>query len=247
MIRNLYTFGCSLTKDTFQDTWADILAEKFSLKLHNRAERGAGADFISKRVLTSTDITSDDSLVAIMWPCADRFDLWADHTVPHLLDDQIYASWVDGNRPALIDMHGHRGQYQGYILNGSIPRGYKHKWYKFFYSPYQAIHDWYTRIIQTQLVLQSRKQRVIMMAAFALDNPLHCHVGEFNIDHTIFGQIDQDLFVGPCMGGGFQSWCVSNNLGFTDPHHPNSAAHAMWVDKFMFDRMQKILYTDTHN
>lgn len=53
MIRNLYTFGCSYTKDNYQKTWADLLAEDFNCNLHNCAERAAGADYTVKRLLVS--------------------------------------------------------------------------------------------------------------------------------------------------------------------------------------------------
>ena len=72
-MKKLFTFGCSFTKDNYQDTWADLLAQDLNLELHNHAERGAGADYVSKRILTS-DIGVDD-LVVVMWPSADRYDL----------------------------------------------------------------------------------------------------------------------------------------------------------------------------
>ena len=132
-MKKLFTFGCSFTKDNYHDTWADLLAQDLNLELHNHAERGAGADYVSKRILTS-DIGVDD-LVVIMWPSADRYDLWADQTTPHLLQDYVHASWPDGTQPQLVDLHGQARLDQGYILNGSVPRGYKHKYFKYFYSP----------------------------------------------------------------------------------------------------------------
>jgi hypothetical protein len=40
--QNIFTFGCSFTKDNYQQTWADILAGSNNLNLINCAERGAG-------------------------------------------------------------------------------------------------------------------------------------------------------------------------------------------------------------
>jgi len=241
MIKKLFTFGCSFTKDYYQDTWANYVSKEFGLELDNRAERGAGANFISKRILASTDITPNDSIVMIMWPCADRFDLWADQTVPHLIHDQVYASWSDGQKPRLIDHNGVKRHDQGFILNGSVPRGYKHKYYKFFYSPHQAVHDWYTCIIQTQLFLRFKNIPTVMMTAFPLNNPLQYHVGPFDIDPGIYNNIDLDQFVGPYHNSGFYPWCIENNLEFLDTHHPGSVAHYKWLELYVFRHIKSKL------
>ena len=242
MIKKLYTFGCSFTKDNYQLTWADLLAKHLGLDLVNRAERGSGADYISSRLLMSDDILDSESLVAIMWPCADRFDLWADDSVPHLVHDQIHASWPDGQRPMLVDLHGEKSQHKGFILNGSVPRGYKHQYYKFFYSPYQTVHHWYKNIILTQIYLKSRGISNIMMSAFPLQYPIQYHHNYCAIESKILALIDLNQFLGPCLDLGFQPWCVENKLDFFDRHHPDTRAHEIWLQQFVFDRVEKIFY-----
>lgn len=247
MIEQLVTFGCSFTKDSYQDTWADILAKKMNLQLVNRGQRGAGANYISKRILTSHDLNSETSLVAVMWPCADRYDLWADQSVPHLLEDQIYASWANGVKPMLTDMHGNHRHDKGFILNGSIPRGYKHHYWKYLHSSYQAVHDWYAYIILTQLFLKAKQIAYVMMSAFPLEYPLHCHKSDFTIESDIFDLIDLEHFLGPCVEHGFQPWCYANNLKFYDTHHPDTSAHEIWLDRFVIDRVKKIIRQLPHD
>jgi hypothetical protein len=214
MIKKLFTFGCSFTRDNYQKTWADLLAEKFDLELHNYAERGCGANYISKRVLTSNNMDHRDSVAVVMWPCADRFDLWVDDTVPHLLNDIDKASWPNGKSPMFVDLNGYCSKSRGYILNGSIPRGYKHYYFKYFYSPYQTVHDWYTSIIQTQLYFKSMRIKCIMVSAWPLTCPLQYHIGQFDVDKNIFDKIDLDMFIDTSLNLGFYNYCKLNNLEF---------------------------------
>jgi len=53
MISKLVTFGCSFTKDNYQGTWADLVSTDIGVPLLNHAERGAGSDFVIKRLLTA--------------------------------------------------------------------------------------------------------------------------------------------------------------------------------------------------
>lgn len=241
MINRLFTFGCSYTIDNYQSTWADLLSRQFDLELFNRAERGAGANFVSKRILASTDIQADNSLVVIMWPGADRFDLWADDSTPHLLQDQHTASWLDGCNPMLVDLDGRRNHGKGYILNGSMPRGYKHYYFKYFYSKYQCIHDWYTWIIQTQLWLKSKNIRNLMMSAFALTNPVQYHHDQCQVESYIFDALDLESFVGPSLDQGFSAWCKVTQQKFFTSHYPATSAHQAWIDQFLADPVKNIL------
>lgn len=224
----LFTFGCSYTLDNYQDTWADILAHDYNFELHNLAERGAGADYVTKRLLTS-DIVSED-LVIIMWPSADRFDLWADKTTPHLLQDYVHASWPDGVQPTLVDLQGQRRLDYGYILNGSVPRGYKHNYFKYFYSPYQSVHDWYVSIITAQLYLKSIGAKYLMTSAFPITCPISYHHDKFKIEPSIFEKIDLTCFVDIA---GFYTWAKNGNKPFLNSHYPGTQAHKEYVDVYL--------------
>jgi hypothetical protein len=240
MIRNLYTFGCSYTKDNYQKTWADLLAEDFNCNLHNCAERGAGADYTVKRLLVS-EIDPKDSLVVILWPSADRFDLWADATTPHLLQDKNTASWPDGIAPKLVDYYGEYGNDHGFILNGSVPRGYKHYFYKYFYSTHWIIHNWYTNIITAQLYLKSKKIKFCMSSTFPLINPVHYHHEKFDIIPEIYAQIDLSCFDINSISKGFIPFCFEHNLTFIDPHHPDTESHRKYLDDVLKYKLEVLL------
>jgi hypothetical protein len=242
MIKKIYTFGCSFTKDNYQKTWADLLSDRLQALLENRAERGAGSDFLLKRLFTSTDICPDDSLVVIMWPSADRFDLWTDASVPHLVNDINTASWPDGVQPKFIDYHGIYRVDAGFNCNGSVPRGFKHKWFKFFYSAHKATHDWYCNIISSQLYLQTRKIKYVMASSFPLVMPLHYHVGAVDIVPEIFDQIDQEKFVSNSKHQGFYGFCSDRNTEWFDKNHPKTSAHSIWVDDILIPKLVELSY-----
>jgi len=241
MIKSLYTFGCSFTRDNYQPTWADLVADHYDLELHNRAERGCGSSYITKRLLISQDIDADNSLVAIMWPCADRYDLWADSTTPHLVDEYDLASWPDGKSPQLVDLHGNRRLDQGFILNGSVPRGYKHYYYKYFYSAYQAVHDWYVDIITAQLYLDQIKVPYIMMSAFPITNPLQYHIDKYEQESQLLDLVRFDRFVDRSFDLGFYHWCKGQNFSWLDQNHPKTEAHQRYINEFVIPKIDLII------
>lgn len=236
MYKKLYTFGCSLSRDNYQQVWGDMLSQQLGIELVNRAERGAGADFLFKRLLCSQEISSRD-LVVIMWPSADRYDLWADKTTPHLLDDIDKCSWPDGKLPKLINYHGVYNRESGFILNGSIPRGHKHRYFKYFYSADQSVNNWLTNIVAAQLYLDCKKIPYVMASAFPLRNPIHYHHNDFVINEDIYANINLSKFVDESKTQGFYDFCRSNNLPFFDPHHPSSRAHQTWVDQLLLPKV----------
>ena len=240
MKNNLITLGCSFTKDNYQDTWASLLAKDLGLTLTNYAERGAGSDFVVKRLLTAS-VDPDKDIVIIMWPSADRYDLWADHTTPHLVTDRQYASWVDGTTPKLIDFYGQYSVEQGFNLNGSVPRGYKNYFYKYFFSAQQCIHNWYTNIITAQLFLEKQKISYLMTSAFPLTNPIHYHHDDFKIIPEIYNKIDLTHFANNVETQGFLKYCHDNKLSFFDPHHPDTESHRQYVDNMLKFKVEQLL------
>lgn len=229
----LVTFGCSFTKDNYQKTWADILAARLDLPLDNRAERGAGSEFVVNRILASN---LEHSVVAIMWPSADRVDLWTDATVPHLQNDLEYASWLDGRRPELVDLHGNRSQQQGFNLNGNWPRGYKSHYYKYLYSSFQSVHSLYRNIITAQLFLASQRIPYVMISSMPLLDPIRLWKTSFAIEPMIWSKIDLDRFVPNSDNEGFVSWCVANNKPFANDHYPAAQAHQDYCDTFIIPK-----------
>ena len=240
-MKRLITFGCSFSKDNYQLTWPNLLANHLGLLLDNRAERGSGADFVCNRVLASDDLDRKNDLVVIMWPSADRYDLWADATTPHLLNDIDTCSWPDGILPQLVNYSGEYNHTQGFILNGSVPRGYKHQYYKYFFSASQCVHNWYKSIILTQLYLKNKKIKFVMANAFPLKNPIHYHHNNFKIINSIYSNIDLDSFVSTAENDGFFNFCQTNNLLFYNEHHPKTEAHAIWMDNILLPKIRKII------
>jgi len=244
-MKRLVTFCCSFSKDNYQQTWPDLLAKHLGIPLSNRAERGCGADFISSRVLASDDLASTNDFVVIMWPGADRYDLWADNTTPHLLDDIDTCSWPNGVSPQLINYFGDYNLTHGFILNGSVPRGHKHQYYKHFFSASQCIHNWYKSIILTQLYLKSKNIKFVMANAFPLKNPIHYHHGDFEIVKSIYSKIDLSNFVSTAEDDGFFNFCQKNNLLFLDNHHPKTEAHVIWMEHILLPKITNYLTTST--
>jgi hypothetical protein len=229
----LVTFGCSFTRDNYQSTWADILAAELNLPLDNRAERGAGSEFVVNRILAS-DL--DNAVVAVMWPSADRLDLWTDATVPHLQNDLEYAAWLDGHRPEFVDLHGQRSQTQGFNLNGNWPRGYKEHYYKYLYSSFQSVHSLYRNIITAQLYLSSIGVPYIMSSSMPLRYPLILWKTAFEIEPTIWSRIDFDKFVPASDSQGFVNWCLHNHKPFANRYYPAESAHQDYCNTFIIPK-----------
>lgn len=236
MYKKIFTFGCSFTRDNYQKIWPDILCRHLNAELINCAERGAGSDFIVKRLICTTDITNND-LVVILWPSADRYDLWADSTTPHLINDIETCSWPDGKSPQLVNYLGTYNQESGFILNGSVPRGNKHYYYKYFYSAHQSVHNWMTNVITAQLFLAAKNIPCVMATAFALRNPIHYHHDTFVLNDKIYNMVDQSKFVDHSAYQGFFDFCLRNHLPFIDPHHPASEAHQIWVNQLLLPKV----------
>lgn len=227
----LITFGCSFTRDNYQGTWADVLASELGLTLDNRAERGSGSEFVVNRILAS-DLT--DAVVAVMWPSADRIDLWADNTVPHLQGDLEYAAWLDGVQPEFVNLQGNRSQTTGFNLNGNWPRGYKEYYYKYLYSSYQSAHSLYRNIITAQLYLDSISIPYVMMSSITLTNPFIMWKTPFAVEQSIYSKINFDRFVAGSEG--FINWCLSNRKLFMNKWYPTEQTHADYCQQFILPK-----------
>jgi hypothetical protein len=228
MASKLITFGCSFTRDNYQETWADLLSQNLKLPLNNCAERGAGSDYVINRILTTEFAPGD--VAAVMWPSADRIDLWADDTVPHLQGDLEYAAWLDGVEPQFVDSHGTRSSSRGYNLNGNWPRGYKDYYYKYLYSSYQSTHNLYRNIITAQLYFQHLNIPYVMMTSMDLTSPLILWKNKFDIDPVLWSRIDHTKFLDET---GFVNWCLTNAMPFLNKWYPTTVSHRYYMEKFI--------------
>lgn len=232
----LVVFGCSLTRDNRIDTWADYLAQCLDIPLLNLAQRGAGYQFINHNIVAHDFLPGD--LCVVMWPSADRFDLWVDHSTPHLQADIDYASWLDGRTPAFVDLdHGYKTD-RGWYINGAVPRGVKHHYYKFFYSEAaHTNHAWLT-VIQCQAWLSAKQIDYVMTNSLPLARPVQYHLDDrSNPDHRLWSQIDQSVFLMPIIKSGFVPWAAGRGFDFFNQHYPVASAHRCLVDEILIPRL----------
>jgi hypothetical protein len=239
MYQRLLVFGCSLTKDNYIDTWADIISKDLNLPLYNFAERGAGYDYIVQKIQT-TEIKSDD-LVIIMWPSADRYDLYVNDSTPHLQNDIVYASWLDGKSPSFVDYSGNYNSSSGWYINGAVPRGYKHLYYKYFYNQTSHVNKAWSSIALVQHYLDSIDANYLMCNSYPVDNLIQYHnskVKDFNFQ--LYTAINFKKFVKDANSSGFIELVSKQHFKFFNPHYPDSDAHRWYVENYIYPKMNEI-------
>lgn len=239
MYQRLLVFGCSLTKDNYIDTWADIISKDLKLPLYNFAERGAGYDYIVQKIQT-TQINSND-LVIIMWPSADRLDLYVNSATPHLLNDVEHASWLDGKHPSFVDYQGNYIQTNGWYINGAVPRGYKHLYYKYFYNQTFHVNRAWSLIALTQSYLDSIKSNYAMCNSYPISNLVQYHddnVSDFNF--SLYNLINFDRFVADAGQTGFIGLVKNQQFNFFNPHYPNSDGHQWYVKNYIYPKLNEL-------
>jgi len=244
--KSLVVYGCSLTKDNYIDTWADYTSQELKLPLVNNAERGAGYEFISDRIIhTINDIK--DSLCIIMWPSADRWDLWVNDATPQLQDDIEYASWLNGKNPDFCDLDGNYNKKRGYYINGAVPRGLKHLYYKYFYTQEYHINHALKTIVMVQNLLKNNGIDFVMGATHPLSSLIQYHDdGISESDENILDQIDLTYFVNDIFDIGFLRFCEIYNYGDHTPHHPVSNAHIAYATMYILPKIYE-LYGENNN
>lgn len=238
----LITAGCSLTLDNYQKTWPDYLAEKLSYKLINLAQRGAGLDFIVKRIM-QYEIDSKNSLVAIMLPSADRFDWFIDFGSPLQKDALDIASWQDGKKPSLVLPTGEKNLNSGYCLSGGQHRGIKKYWFKYFYSESKAEIDFWHNVFFLQLYLEKCKVKYFFTSAYDLNQLIEqkINLGKTkNLNISMINKIDQTKFILYKEKIGFLNFCKQNNFEFDG--HPNTFAHLNFVENVIIPKLNEKLF-----
>lgn len=241
-IERLVALGCSLTKDNYQKTWADYLSEKLNLPLQNIAARGAGLDYLSKRLLTF-DLKSSD-LVAIMLPSADRFDWFLDDDSPIKCNAVSISSWQNGKGPGLVDLNGSDVDGFGFSLTGGNHRGYKKYWYKYFYSQTKAELDYWAYVTTIQNFLEVKKIKYFFTSAYDKDFLIENfkNVSDTNKSYEkILKNINFDNFIYYKSQYGFLTFCRENNFPLIiNDHYPETVAHEKFSEylcKKLFDQI----------
>ena len=240
-MKNLITFGCSFTLDNYQKTWADFLAEQKKLQLINCGARGAGVDFISKRlVFACQHLEPKKSLIAIMLPSRDRFDLYVEKNDILLHDYMSIASWQNGNHASFLDLNGNTSETHGYSLTGGEPRGYKKYWYKYFHSnTFNTINYWFT-VYHMQNFLKLHNYNYFFTSAYDIHDNIEQSVNQFknNPDNQqIMSLIDFDNFVLYNNTNGFLNFCYDKQFKINN-NHPEEVAHKAFVNEILYDRIK---------
>lgn len=237
--KRLVSLGCSLTKDFYQNTWPNFLSKKLNLECVNIGARGAGLDFLSKRLL-SFDLQIDD-FVVIMLPSADRFDWYVEHG--DLLSSQALkiSSWQDGKSTSLINLDGGISEEYGFSLTGGNHRGIKKYWYKYFYSQEKAELDYWAYVVLIQNFLKIKNISYLFTSAydknFLIENKNNTGKSYFN--NKIISHIDFDNFYYYKKDKGFLSFCKKYNFEIIN-NHPVESAHRNFSN-LLFNHIQKNL------
>ena len=235
--QEIVVYGCSLTKDNYIDTWADQLSNILDCRLVNYAERGAGYTYIMQKVLSSP-IPDKDTLSVIMWPSADRFDLYVNSATPHLQNDIEQASWLNGNAPMFVDYNGNYIQDHGWYINGAAPRGYKNMYYKYFYNQTTHVNLAWSTIVAVQQYFKSTGSNYIMCNSYPLQNLIQYHddgVTDFN--HRLYDKIDLTRFVDNADAKGFIGLVKEQRFEFFNPHYPTSSAHQWYINNYILPKI----------
>jgi hypothetical protein len=230
----LITLGCSYTKDFYQKTWADYLAEKLSYELINLAQRGAGLDFVVKRLL-HFNLDVKNSTVVIMLPSADRFDWYVDKGSPLQLEALKIASWQNGKEPNLVSLDGEINKDHGFCLSGGNYRGIKKYWFKYFYTELKAELDFWNNVLFLQLYLNNVGVPYFFTSAHNLDQLVEeeNNLGKSKVScNNIISKIDKNKFILGENNIGFLDFCKKNKFEFIETH-PVEAAHKKFVEEIM--------------
>ena len=230
--QHLVVFGCSLTKDNFIDTWADVLSKKMQIPLVNHAERGAGYEYIVQKILSTKFVSTD--LVVIMWPSADRYDLYVNTATPHLQNDIRHASWLDGEQPSFVDYNGHYNHTNGWFINGAVPRGYKHHYYKFFYNQTTHVNKAWTAIVLVQNYFANHNINYLMCNSYPVSNLIQYHndgVSDFNFE--LYNKINFNKFVKNSDKNGFIGLLKDQGFAFINTHYPKNDGHQWYVENYI--------------
>jgi hypothetical protein len=233
-MKHLVTAGCSFTLDNYQKTWANYLADASGYTLTNIGARGAGIDFISKRILFHCSKNRPDLLV-IMLPSVDRFDWYVDEHHPLAKSAVEIASWQDGQRASLLNLNGITSQTEGYSLSGGEIRGDKRHWFKYYYSETSALLNYWTAVYNLENFLKLKQIPYFFTTAYDRDNLVEQTTnmtGNSDSFKWIFDLIDWNKFIFYQETQGFLSFTRARGYAITK-NHPVTEAHLAWVEEIL--------------
>lgn len=232
MTKTLIACGCSFTKDNYQKTWPDYLAQQLGYDLLNIGARGAGVDFIGKRLMMALNsIDPANVLVGILLPSSDRFDLYVDQS--HVLKDDFLkiSSWQNGSNPHLVNLDGSFSSDHGYSLTGGESRGYKKHWYMYYHNNTFAHINYWFNVINIQNFLKLKGFEYFFASAYDIDNSTEqlTNITDQPVEYDdMKSLVDFKNFVFHQDSRGFLSFV--DEFGYeVNKNHPESTAHQQFV------------------
>jgi len=238
MKKRLLTVGCSFTKDNYQKTWADYLAEEIDYDLTNIAARGAGIDFVTNRTLHECLRQSYD-LIVIMLPSVDRMDLYVDSQHPLKNEFLDIASWQDGTEPSFVTIDGQLSKDHGYAMSGGEIRGYKKYWFKYYYNETSALLSYWTKVFYLENFFINHNLNYKFTMAYDRHNLVEQSVNDSGDDRAhefLWKNIKWQNFIFYQTTNGFLSF-VNDNQYTTVKHYPETAAHLAWVKHILLPNL----------
>lgn len=233
-MQTLLTAGCSFTKDNYQLTWADYLSDSLRYSLNNVANRGAGIDFISKRIIYQC-LKSNYALAVIMLPSIDRFDWYVDQQHPLAHSALSISSWQNGRCPGLVKIDGTVNDQEGYVLSGGEIRGDKKHYYKFYYNESSALLNYWSTVYNLENFFKIKKIPYYFTTAYDKDCLVEQSInktGHSRQHEFISDTIDWSRFIFYKTNQGFLSFTKDNNYKIIN-NHPDTVAHQNWVSYIM--------------
>ena len=198
----------------------------------NLGARGAGLDFLSKRLLSYCLEKND--YVAIMLPSSDRFDWYIDYDSPLQKEALQTASWQNGKSPELLDINGNTSLQSGYCLSGGEHRGYKKYWFKYFFSETKASLDYWSTVVFLQRYLESENIQYFFTSAYNKDDlieqPCNKSSSTNQVISHIKSKIDFTKFVYYNADKGFLDFAKQNNFEYFDKNYPGTKAHKSFAE-----------------
>lgn len=236
----LLTAGCSFTKDNYQKTWADYLAQDLQASLTNVAARGAGIDFITTRLIYQCTQSRYD-LVVIMLPSLDRLDLYVSNDHPLKDHYRDIASWQNGVCPELVQVNGVLSSDEGYSLTGGDPRGYKKYWYKYYYSEVATLISYWSKVYLLENFFKNQNINYKFTMAYDKDSLVEqmSNVQGNSCQHSFLHEnIDWSNFIFYNDSQGFLSFSKHFNYPVIS-NHPVTQAHKEWSNTVLLPALRK--------
>ena len=237
-LKNLITAGCSFTLDNYQKTWADYLAQQLNYTLTNLGARGAGIDFVAKRIMYHCSRNSTD-LIVVMLPSVDRFDWYLDQHHPLKSNGISIASWQNGQHSSLITLDGQTSQVEGYSLSGGEIRGHKRHWFKYYYSETSALLNYWTTVYNLENFFKIKNIPYYFTTAYDRDNLVEQSYNQTQNTSNfswIFDCIDWNRFIFYQTDRGFLSFAGDQKFSIVN-NHPVTDAHSSWVTDVVLKKL----------